>query len=244
MRLAVISDIHANLEAFEAVSEHIGGQSVDKVVCLGDLVGYGADPNLCMDRVRELTQVVVAGNHDYASVEKTDSSRFNPLAREAIAWTSRMLLIDHRRYLERLPLSLELPEVGATLVHSTPSRPGLWWYLFSATEAALEFGSFQTQCCFVGHTHLPGAFVKHPGGEVSLVSVGKLRLQEGYRYLVNVGSVGQPRDGEPEAAYLVLDTEASTLDLHRVAYDVPTAQKKILQAGLPPVLAERLAHGR
>lgn len=244
MRLAVISDLHANLEALEAVTDHISGQSVDKVVCLGDLVGYGADPNPCLDKVRELADVVVAGNHDYASVDKTDSSRFNPLAREAIAWTSRMLLSDHRSYLEKLPLTVELAEVGATLVHSTPSKPGLWWYLFSPSEAVMEFESFQTQCCFVGHTHLPGAFVRHPEGQVTLEPLGKLRLQEGYRYMVNVGSVGQPRDGEPESAYLVLDSEASTLDLHRVGYDIPTTQKKILQAGLPPVLAERLAHGR
>jgi diadenosine tetraphosphatase ApaH/serine/threonine PP2A family protein phosphatase len=155
-----------------------------------------------------------------------------------------MLLIDHRRFLEKLPLTIPLPEVGATLVHSSPSRPEAWFYLFSSTEVILEFESFDTQYCFVGHTHVPVAFVRNPEGAVRAASFDKLRLQEGYRYLINVGSVGQPRDGNPDAAYLVLDSETLTCDLHRVSYDVQTAQKKILQAGLPPVLAERLAYGR
>ncbi len=244
MRVAVLSDIHSNLEALEAVLEHASGQSVDRIVCLGDLVGYGADPNLCCDQIRELTDVVVAGNHDHASVGLTDYSRFNRVAQTTIQWTSSMLLVNHRRYLERLPLSLEHPELRATLVHSTPSRPEVWWYLFGATEAALEFDAFHTHVCFIGHTHVPCTFVKDPGGDVALKPLNRLRLQEGYRYLINVGSVGQPRDGNPDASYLVFDSESAMCDLHRVSYDLQTAKKKILQAGLPPVLAERLSYGR
>lgn len=244
MRLAVISDIHGNLEALEAVLEHLEGQGVDQVVCLGDIVGYGADPNLCCDRVREVARKVVAGNHDHASVGLADPSLFNEPARRAINWTRPMLLQDHRRYLEGLPLTITVPEAETTLVHSTPRQPEAWRYLFSGADAVEEFGAFHTLCCFVGHTHVPVAFVERPDGAVASLALDRLRLQEGYRYLINVGSVGQPRDGNPDAAYLVLDREASKCELHRVIYDVQTAQKKILQAGLPPVLAERLAHGR
>jgi predicted phosphodiesterase len=244
VRLAVLSDIHGNLEALEAVLDHVEGQSVDQVVCLGDIVGYGADPNLCLDRIRQVARKAVAGNHDYAAVGLTDPSGFNRPAREAIRWTSPMLLHDHRRYLEGLPLTLTIPEVEATLVHATPSRPEDWYYLFSRVDAVEEFGAFKTLCCFVGHTHLPVVFVEGPGGDVSAGDMDRLQLEEGYRYLINVGSVGQPRDGDPRSAYIVVDWEASMCRLHRVEYDFRKTQNKILQAGLPPILAERLAHGR
>lgn len=244
MRLAIISDIHSNLEALEAVLAHIADQSVERVVCLGDIVGYGADPNPCCERIRNLTDDVVAGNHDHASIGLLDAFAFNPNARTAALWTDRMLLIENRKYLEKLKLTIVLPEVDATLVHSTPSRPEAWRYLYDPYGAIYEFDSFNTWCCFVGHTHSPGAFVQDAGGRVTFVPLDHISLQKELRYLINVGSVGQPRDGDPRASYLVFDTETSTCDLHRVEYDIHTAQKKITQAGLPHFLAERLQHGR
>lgn len=244
MRIAILSDVHGNLEALEAVLEHISGESVDRVVCLGDLVGYGADPNPCCDRIPEVAEEVVAGNHDHASVGLTDMSDFHPAAREAAQWTDEILSGSHRRYLESLPFTMILAEGEATLVHATPSRPEAWQYLYDPLEAAQEFEAFTTQCCFVGHTHYPIAFVQNPSGEVAGVPLDRMRVQDSYRYIINVGSVGQPRDGDPRAAYAVYDYEAGTLDLYRVDYDVETAREKILKAGLPPVLAERLGYGR
>ncbi|MFQ6673092.1 MAG: metallophosphoesterase family protein [Candidatus Tectimicrobiota bacterium] len=244
MRVAILSDIHGNLEALEAVLAYVAGQAVDRLVCLGDLVGYGADPNPCCERIREVTIEVVAGNHDHAAVGLTDVTQFNPFARQAAEWTARVLARDHRHYLERLPFTLTLAEEGATLVHATPRGPEAWAYLFDPVEALPEFGAFTTQWCFIGHTHCPVVFVRTPNGGVMGVPADRLRGQDGYRYIVNVGSVGQPRDGDPRAAYAVYDHATGTLELHRVAYDIEAAQDKIRTAGLPPVLAERLSHGR
>ncbi len=244
MRVAILSDVHGNLEALEAVLEHLSGESVERVVCLGDLVGYGADPNPCCARIREVAEEVVAGNHDHGAVAMTDVSRFNPLAREAIEWTARVIESDHHRYLESLPLTLGLSNERATLVHATPARPEVWKYVFDPAEASQEFGAFTTQCCFVGHTHTPIGFVLRPDGRLYGVPLEKLRLEDGYRYIINVGSVGQPRDSDPRAAYAVYDEEAGTLEMHRVDYDIKTASEKILKAGLPTPLARRLSFGR
>jgi diadenosine tetraphosphatase ApaH/serine/threonine PP2A family protein phosphatase len=244
VRTAILSDVHGNLEALEAVLEHLSGESVERVVCLGDLVGYGADPNPCCARIREVADEVVAGNHDHGAVGLTDVTRFNPFARKAIEWTARMLDIDHRRYLEHLSLTLVLSGERATLVHATPGRPEAWEYVFGPAEVSKEFEAFTTQCCFVGHTHIPVCFVHHPDGRVTGVRLDRLRLQDGFRYIINVGSVGQPRDGDPRAAYAVWNDEAGTLEMHRVDYDVEAASDKILKAGLPPPLAQRLTYGR
>lgn len=243
MRIAILSDIHGNLEALEAVIEHLAGESVERVVCLGDLVGYGADPNPCCARVREVADGLVAGNHDYGAVGLTDVTPFNPFARKAIEWTARMLDSDNRRYLELLELTLVLSGERATLVHATPGRPEAWEYVFESAAASREFGAFTTQCCFVGHTHVPICFAHDPDGRVTGVPLERLDLRDGFRYVINVGSVGQPRDGDPRAAYAVYDDEAGTIEMHRVDYDIEKASEKIIKAGLPPPLAQRLSYG-
>jgi len=243
MRYALISDIHGNLEALQVVLHHIEKEHPDKLVCLGDLVGYGADPQKCIDMVRERTELVVAGNHDWAAIGRTDISYFNPYARAAVLWTREKLGEFHRKYLEELPLVLSEGELY--FVHSTPERPEEWNYIFSLTQAAYYLSKLRGGFCFVGHSHVPVAFVSD-GDEVSWVPGPsfKVRIEPDLKYLVNVGSVGQPRDGDNRAAYALLDLREGTIEVRRVPYDVATAQRKILKAGLPEVLAERLAYGQ
>lgn len=243
MRYALISDVHGNLEALQVVLHHVERDAPDRLVCLGDLVGYGADPQKCIEMVGGRTELVVAGNHDWAAVGRTDISYFNPYARAAVLWTMERLGEFHRKYLEGLPLVLSEGELH--FVHSTPERPEEWNYIFSPVQAAYHLSKLQGHICFVGHSHVPVAFV-WDGEEVSWVPGPsfEVHIEPGLRYLVNVGSVGQPRDGDSRAAYAILDLEGGTIEVRRVPYDIATAQRKILKAGLPEVLAERLAYGQ
>jgi diadenosine tetraphosphatase ApaH/serine/threonine PP2A family protein phosphatase len=240
MRCAILSDIHGNLEALQAVLDDVAGQDIDICLCLGDLVGYGADPNLCAQRIREVSHQVVAGNHDHAAVGKTDVSVFNPHARRAIAWTAKNLLPENVQYLSGLPYTARLDDL--LLVHATPSDPAAWNYLLSRQAAKAEFDIFSDRICAIGHSHQPLVFSQTDG--LSNWARQPLRCASGERYIVNVGSVGQPRDGDPRASYVIFDHQADTLQLRRVAYDIQGAQRKILQAGLPPILAVRLANGQ
>jgi len=239
MRVAIISDIHSNLEALEAVLEDAGEQRIDEFYCLGDIVGYGANPNECLQRVRDLTEQVVAGNHDHAVVGLTDISYFNLHARRAVTWTTETLLKEHSEYLRRLPFSLQRGQIF--LVHATPSDPPAWNYLLSSQIARDEFETFDGQLCFIGHSHQPIIFSRREGDQRWPAELYTCRPDD--RYIINVGSVGQPRDGDPRASYAILDDQRGTVQLRRVKYDIQTAQRKILQAGLPPLLAVRLAHG-
>jgi len=243
MRYALISDVHGNLEALQVVLHHIDMERPDRLVCLGDLVGYGADPEKCIDIVRERTELVVAGNHDWAAIGKTDISYFNPYAQAAVLWTQKRLGNFHRRYLEKLPLILQEEEL--LFVHSTPERPEEWNYVFSRVQAAYYLARLSHRLCFIGHSHIPVAFVFR-GGEVALVTGPSFRIsiEPDLRYLINIGSVGQPRDGDNRASYAVVDLAEQVVEVKRVPYDIPTAQRKILKAGLPEVLAERLAYGQ
>ena len=240
MRYAILSDIHGNLEALRAVLDDCAGR-VDAVLCLGDTVGYGADPLACVELIAERAQAIVGGNHEHAVAGLLSLGWFNRHARVAAEWTRERLDEDHRAYLGSLPL---LTEVGdATLVHASPAQPEEWDYLVTAEDGFAAFPHFATRWCFVGHSHLPGAWSlgsagpeHHPGG-------GLLQAERGRRYIVNVGSVGQPRDRDPRAAYAVWDAEAGWIQIRRVAYDVRTARRKILEAGLPRLLADRLVAG-
>lgn len=239
MRYGIISDIHSNLEALEAVLDDARRQHIDSFICLGDIVGYGANPNECIQRVRELTEQVVVGNHDHAAVGLTDVSYFNLHAKQAVLWTAQVLSSEHSDYLSKLPFTLHVADL--LFVHATPSEPPAWNYLFSLQMALAEFDVFDDRCCFIGHSHQPVIFSQKDGdltwrGETLVCSPGN-------RYIVNVGSVGQPRDGDSRACYAIFDDRGKQLQLRRVAYDVQMAQRKILQAGLPPILAIRLARG-
>jgi predicted phosphodiesterase len=240
MRFAIFGDIHANLEALEAVLADMQGQSVTHLVCLGDIVGYGANPKECLDVVRALDCPVVKGNHDEEACAERNLKDFNPAAADAILWTRDQLSREERAYLHDLRYSR--PVSDFTVVHSSLDSPEKWGYVFNKMEAAASFNYQVSPLCFFGHTHVPHVFIKD--AELHGGFYSKLRLLPKRKYFINPGSVGQPRDGDWRAAYAVYDVSAATVELRRVEYDLVGAQNKILKAGLPRRLAERLSVGR
>lgn len=240
MRYAILADIHANFEALQAVLEDTRQQNCTHYVCLGDVVGYGANPKECLDAIRGMNMPVVKGNHDeYISVDD-DPEGFNYAAAEAVTWTRAQLTPDDRKWLRELKYFRLV--ANFSIVHATLDAPQRWGYVFEKLEAAASFTYQNTQVCFFGHTHVPVAFVRDTtvrGGTYS-----KFRVEPGKKYFVNVGSIGQPRDGNPKAAYVIYDMAQQTIELRRLDYDIATAQKKIRAAGLPERLAARLALGR
>jgi diadenosine tetraphosphatase ApaH/serine/threonine PP2A family protein phosphatase len=211
------------------------------VLCLGDTVGYGADPLACVELVAQQAQAIVGGNHEYAVAGRLDLAWFNRYARAAAEWTQEHLDDDHRAYLAALPLISEVGE--ATLVHASPAQPEEWEYLVSAEDGFAAFPHFVTRWCFVGHSHVPGAWSLGSSGPEHHPGTVEIRAERGRRYIVNVGSVGQPRDRDPRAAYAIWDVEAGHVAIRRVTYDVATARRKITEAGLPRFLADRLSAG-
>ncbi|HET9234728.1 MAG TPA: metallophosphoesterase family protein [Candidatus Eisenbacteria bacterium] len=243
MRTAFISDIHANLDALETVLADIARQETDRIVCLGDIVGYGPEPNPCVARVRDVCKVTVVGNHDYAALGRIDTLGFNEYARAAAEWTSAALDKDAIAFLSELPLETILD--GMRLVHASPLDPERWTYILSYQEAKRQFAAFTEQICFIGHSHLP-IVVESEGEEIRAIPFSAdvpVRIHRGRRYLINVGSVGQPRDRDPRCGYAWYDDEASAVMMRRLEYPVASVQKKILDAGLPPFLAQRLTDG-
>ncbi|MBI2206563.1 MAG: metallophosphoesterase family protein [Candidatus Rokubacteria bacterium] len=238
MRYAVLSDVHANLEALRAVLDDVAAQA-DAVVCLGDVVGYGADPLPCVEMLAERAEAFVAGNHEHGVAGLLPVTWFNRYARAAIEWTGQHLDDDHRAWLAARPLVHELHD--ATLVHASPRQPDEWEYLIGAEDGWSAFGDFATRLCFIGHSHRPAVWSLGSSGPDYEAGLGDLPLESGRRYIINVGSVGQPRDRDPRAAYAVWDCDARRVTLRRVAYDVATARRKIVAAGLPRFLADRLA---
>lgn len=241
MRHALVSDVHGNLEALEAVLADLATRGVDDVACLGDFVGYGASPDACIDRLRPHVAVSLLGNHDEAVLHPESLAHFNPTAAEAARWTRSELSGEHLAWLATLPLSAVWH--GARLVHASPIAPEAWTYLQDATDATQQFAGFSEALCFVGHTHAPVVFVAAPGEPTRALREPFVILRPGARHLVVVPSVGQPRDHDPRAGYLIWDDAAGTLECVRVAYDVDGAAARIRGAGLPPRLADRLAHG-
>lgn len=244
MRYLVISDIHANQAALLAVLADAG--SFDLVWCLGDLVGYGPDPNECVELLSELPHVCLAGNHDWAALGKLDITSFNSDARIASIWTQNELSPSSIEYLSALPSRDELGEF--TLAHGSPRQP-VWEYVIDPLIAQRNFAYFDTTYCLVGHSHIPVIFFQleaNPGGCKTLVPPygGPVSLKVEGRLILNPGSVGQPRDGNPDASYAILDTEAMTWELCRVPYAVEITQERMRARDLPPHLIERLLYGR
>lgn len=243
MRYAVISDIHANLEALDVVLSDIAARAPDEIICLGDFVGYGPDPAASVERVRPTLAGAVVGNHDRAALDRLDISSFNAYARAAILWTREQLNDGVRHYLDALPQGLRRPLFLA--VHGSPRDP-VEEYVLDAVVAGACFEAAEFRLCLVGHTHIPGVFI-HDGERVTAKALSTdepLTLRPEYRYIINAGSVGQPRDGDPRSAYLWLDEDAAVAALVRLSYPVAKTQEKMAAAGLPSVLAERLAYGR
>lgn len=256
MRYLIISDVHANLEALEAT---LAAGSYDRALVLGDLVGYGADPNAVIERVRALPNAtIIRGNHDKVGAGIEDVEGFNHLARFAIAWTASTLTPENKAWLAALPAGPAIVDEAVEICHGTPFDEDV--YVFDDLDALRALRAARRPLCLFGHTHVPAVFRLadpiadtngrfHSEGELDVVGPTRgvdftLDLRPNARYLVNVGAVGQPRDGDPRAAYGVVDTEAHTVTLMRAAYDLGGAQRKIIAAGLPEVLAQRLAVGR
>ena len=247
MRYGIYSDLHANLEALEVVLEQLQEiEKVDMLICLGDIVGYGANPNECIERVRETTEYVIAGNHDHAALDLTDIRYFNPYAKKAVQWTQETLTKRSNEYLHSLPLKYHFPEEDFMIVHATPSKPEAWNYIFSRQEARYELNSFSEKICFVGHSHQPLIIESH-NNEINVIHANNgtdvIELKKECRYIINDGSVGQPRDRNPKSAFCIFDSDKMTVQIKRIEYDIEAAQKKILDAGLPELLADRLATG-
>ena len=240
MRFAIISDIHANLEAFEAVLADARDNKCTDFVCLGDVVGYNANPHECVKRVQELDCPIVKGNHDEQASLDESSRDFNEMAEAAIQWTRDHLTAEDKDWLRDLKLQRQVRDF--TVVHATLDSPGQWGYVFNNLDAAASFTYQHTTVCFFGHTHVPMAFIRDEG--VQRQQIDKLRIEPGKKYFINVGSVGQPRDGDWHAAYCIYDIENNVVEQRRVKYDLATAQRKIIDAGLPHLLADRLAIGR
>lgn len=240
MKFAIIADIHGNLEAFRVVLDDAQKQKCTHYACIGDVVGYGANPRECLDIVRKMGMPCVKGNHDeYCSIDE-HLEGFNPAAAEAVHWTRKQLSEDDRQWLRDLKYVRMV--TSFTTVHATLDGPQRWGYVFDKLAAAASFPYQNTPVCFFGHTHVPVAFIRDSmvrGGTYS-----KFKIEAGKKYFINVGAVGQPRDGNPKSAYVVYDTNEQTVELRRLDYDIATAQKKIREAGLPERLAERLAYGR
>src|ERR1700722_4737574 len=240
MRIAIFGDIHANLEAFEAVLADALDQGCTAYICLGDVVGYNANPRECLELVQSLKCPVVKGNHDdYASSESSLES-FNPLAELAIQWTRDQLSSPEKFWLGGLPLISEVR--GFTIVHASLEDPGGWGYVLNQLDAAASFSKQTTELCFFGHTHTPRAYIKD--SSVVGVPFEQLILEPRKKYFINAGSVGQPRDGAWRGTYILLDEEKRTIRLRRLRYDLAKTQGKILKSGLPPRLADRLALGK
>jgi len=242
MRYCIFSDIHGNLEALLAVLSSLEGESGLNYICLGDVVGYGANPNECVELVKTTASFCLAGNHDHAVLGRMDTSNFNQYARTAIGWTRQALTTESREFLESLELSKESSDY--TFVHATPCNPERWNYLFTLVDAQLNFGCFRTKVCFLGHSHQPLVLALSPGGRLEVGAASLVRLRENVRYMINVGSVGQPRDGDPRACFAILDTDKGEVEIRRVHYDVREAQRKMIEARLPDYLVDRLRHGR
>lgn len=241
MRFAIFGDIHANLHALQAVLEDARAQGCTHYVCMGDIVGYNAFPHECLEIVRALGCPTVKGNHDEQASMLGEQEGFNPLAEEAMNWTRQRLTEGDKEWLRGLRMQRQVRDF--TIVHATLDTPHKWGYIFNQLDAAASFNYQMTPLCFIGHTHAPRAYVRDGGVRV-LPLEEPLIIQPGKKYLVNVGSVGQPRDGDWRAAYVIFEPAANTVLLRRVEYNVRGAQQAILDAGLPHRLAERLLAGR
>ncbi|MGC9941710.1 MAG: metallophosphoesterase family protein [Verrucomicrobiota bacterium] len=240
MKYAIIADIHGNIDAFQVVLDDIRAQNATHIVCLGDVVGYNARPKECLKIIRDMNIPCVKGNHDEYCSSENHLEGFNPHAADAVHWTRNQLSEDDKKWL--IELKYTRMAANFTMVHATLDAPERWGYVFDKLAAAASFPYQNTQMCFFGHTHVPVAFMRDTvvrGGTYS-----KFKIDLSKKYFINVGAVGQPRDNNPKAAYVVYDMDAGTIELRRLEYDIAAAQAKIREAGLPERLAERLAYGR
>ena len=240
MRYAIISDIHSNWEALTAVRKECQKLKMTTLLCVGDIVGYGANPKECLEFIQKNKIASVAGNHDWAVCGRLDYSHFTPDGKAAIEWSRPRLSFEEITYLAGLPLVFRNNDF--MLVHASLQDPEHFHYMFEIEDVIEAFSLMDRAVCFTGHTHIPGIFIESLG-RVYRAPGAEAEIQPNCKYMVNVGSVGQPRDGNPLASYGIFDTGTQMIEIKRVPYDIPTAQKKIIEAGLPHALADRLAKG-
>ena len=240
MRVAALSDVHGNIEALDAVLRDLERRDVNEIYCLGDSVGYGPNPNECLALLSERSSVLLAGNHDQAAIGLLDIEYFNEEARRALLWTREALNERGRKILGTLQVEKAVPEKDLLLVHSTPKEPGAWHYLMTLWDAEVNFHYFDQRICILGHSHQAFVIEKLASGEMASYR-SRATLGKSERYIINAGSVGQPRDRDPRACYVILEDEK--VEFVRVQYDIEKTQKKMREAGLPRFLIERLAKG-
>ena len=242
MRYGIFADVHSNLEALDAVIEAYGKEAIDKYLCAGDVVGYAANPKECIEKIKALTIITVAGNHDWASVNLFSLDYFNPVASEAIFWTKQNLDDNSRYFLESLKLVYKNEDL--TLVHGTLENPQDFNYMTDGYAAWVTFRLLETDICFVGHSHVAGIFIKDKDDRIHYRQDNSVDIKQEFKYIINVGSVGQPRDGNPKAAYCIYDTDKKEVQIKRVGYDIQATRRKIIHAGLPQFLGDRLIVGK
>lgn len=240
MRYGIFSDIHSNLEALEEVLKAYQKEDIDSYFCLGDLVGYATEPNECIEKIKNLNCVTIAGNHDWACINKLSLDYFNDLARRSIIWTKPKLKQENKNYLESLNLIYK--DKNFTLTHGSLDNPQEFYYIFDAKDCVETFNLLETNICFIGHTHRAGFFIK--AEENISYSTVPIKIEKSKKYIVNVGSVGQPRDRDPRASFCIYDTKKQEVEIKRIDYKFKRTSNKIIEAGLPLFLAERLLVGQ
>jgi len=240
VRYGILGDVHSNLEALNAVLNALDGERYDQIYCVGDIIGYGANPKECLDKIRNRGVITVAGNHDLAAVGRFDLNCFNSAARDAVLYSMARINASDLDFLSSLPMVKTTD--AFSIVHASPKNPVNFDYIFTVAQAEEAFEVVESPVTFIGHSHIPVVFFQDPGEtDYSFTSEFYLRRQR--RIIFNVGSVGQPRDGNPDACYAMFDTNIAKIRLTRVPYDVDAAAKKIISANLPLILAERLYKG-
>ena len=246
MRIAIISDIHSNLEALTTVFADIDQQNIDTVYCAGDIVGYGPNPNECIELVQERCSKLVLGNHDAAVFDKVMAKDFNANAQIAVNWTAATLTNDSYRFLQTLPMREEIDDI--TLVHATPYDPHMWYYISSIEDARFNFHFFNTRTCIIGHTHIPGVIsLPDPASDLKIWQKETLSFDidsPEAKQIINVGSVGQPRDNNPQSSYVIYDNSEGSITFRRLDYDIAAYQEKMHTIGMPEFLSQRVAEGR
>ncbi|MGL1936601.1 MAG: metallophosphatase family protein [Fibrobacterales bacterium] len=242
MLLGIFSDIHSNIQALQAVNSDMESRGVEKKVCLGDLVGYGGNPNECVDMVRSMSEICILGNHDSVAIENELPENFNPYALKVMNWTREILTTESLDYLKNL--QYKIVEHDCLFVHSSPKSPADWCYVSSLDDAVDAFEFFKQQVCFIGHTHCPNIIVKESGQSFKVLEESEYTIIGDERVLVNVGSVGQPRDRDPQASYCTFNTETKEMLLIKVPYDIEAAQQTMIEHDLPEYLVNRLSEGR
>lgn len=242
MKFAVISDIHANLEALEAVLADIDEQKVDTICCLGDVIGYGCDPLPCLELVHARCDIRILGNHEHAALGKVNLELLNMVAQASMAWTQHHL--NDRAFAIIAEFELQASRENLRFVHASPFEPDQWHYILTIPEADRAFHSFTEKICFIGHSHLPMIFTESPDSQHRRRIGYDFNPDEEARYLINVGAVGQPRDNDPRACYVICDTAEWDVTYRRVNYEYQHTQRKMREANLPTMLIDRLQAGK